>query len=119
MELGEEAKSKWGKSEAYEESQRRIKNYTKDDWAEINSEARKIYEEFYENRFLSSDSKEISELVEKWQNHISKYFYECSPYMLKSLGELYASDKRYQNTMDEVGIGTAKAIINGIYAYCK
>ncbi len=45
---GTEARSRWGKTNAYREYEQKIKNYTKEKWAEINEGLMTLFAEFAE-----------------------------------------------------------------------
>ena len=59
----------------------------------------------------------IQETVEKWRQHICTYFYECSPLMLKEIGEGYFADKRFKDHYDSIHPGLAEFFRDAIVHY--
>ena len=90
-----EVKEKWGDTKAYKENLEKTSKYKKEDWEKIQKEADEIFKEFSENKDKSPFSKEAQDLVVKWQNHITKYYYNCTKEILKGLGEMYIADERF------------------------
>lgn len=106
----EEAKQRWGDTDAYAQSARRTASYTKDDWNKIGEEAAAINE-----RFLSliadgvppSDQR-THDVVDAHRNHITKWYYDCSPQIHAGLGRMYAEDERFRSNIDKAGEGLAE-----------
>jgi MerR family transcriptional regulator, thiopeptide resistance regulator len=93
----DEVKEKWGNSEAYRESVKRTKHYTKDDWIKIKAEADGIFEELAKlfKRGHSAHSPEAMDLAERHRKHIARWFYPCSHSFHRGLGELYVNDSHF------------------------
>jgi len=68
---------------------RRTKSYTDDEWKKIRGEDDIIISTF--SLLIGSDflDAKVGETVLKRQNHISRYYYECSDEILLSLGQLF------------------------------
>ena len=105
----EEARARWGDTEAYRESQRRTAAYTEADWASLTAEMEEIFAGF--SRLLQAgeapESPAAAALVARWQAFISEHYYPCSDEMLAGLGQMYAADPRFAQSMDKAGPGTA------------
>ena len=86
-----EARSRWGSTDAYREHEQKTKNYTEDKWAEANDGLMAIFAEFAECKGSGkrSDSAEAQALVAKLQAHITKNYYTCTDEILAGLGNLY------------------------------
>lgn len=115
----EEARERWGETKEYKESIEKQAHYTEKDIEIISVEADKIFSEFGANVGKSPDNSEIQVLVLKWQQHISKYYYECSNQMLSCLGEMYVNDERFKKNIDRFGDGTAQLMSDAIKVYCE
>ncbi len=115
----DEAKQRWGDTDAYTQSTKRTASYTKEDWARIQSETDAIYEGFAEQMNGDPASPAVQQLVADWQAHISRNFYDCTPEILKGLGEMYVNDERFTKTIDEHAQGLAQFISDAIKVYCK
>lgn len=114
----EEARQRWGQTDAYKESQNRAAKYTKEDWAKISTEVNAIYSKVA----VLMDAKEpedpeVQELVRQWQEHISTYFYHCPPEMLRGLGDLYVSDERFTKNIDKYRAGLAAFLRDAMHFF--
>ena len=85
----------------------------------LNDEGIAILKEFSNNMDLQPDSEEIQGLVKKWQDYITKNFYNCTKEILSCLGIMYTEDKRFTENIDKNGQGTAQFISDAIAVYCK
>ncbi|MCY6960232.1 MerR family transcriptional regulator [Clostridium brassicae] len=113
-----EVKERWGNSDAYIESEKKCNSYSKTQWQDINEEGRDILKAFANSMNKTPDSKEIQELVKKWQNFITVRFYNCTNEILKCLGLMYVEDERFKKNIDQNGEGTAEFISKAIAIYC-
>lgn len=117
----EEAKEKWGSTDAYKESTEKTKGYSKEKWNDVNAGMSALMSEFAKCRQNGStpDSNEAHTLVQKWQNYISSNFYTCTKEILAGLGEMYAADERFKSEIDRHGEGTAEFMRAAIENYCR
>ena len=115
-----EARSRWGATDAYREHTQKIKNYTKEKWAEANDGLMAIFAEFaaYKDRGTSSDSAEAQALVAKLQAHITANYYTCTDEILAGLGKMYVADGRFKKNIDKCGEGTAEFVAEAIGIFC-
>lgn len=114
-----EVKERYGKTDAYKEYEVKTKNYDKDKWNGINSEANEIFKAFADNKGKAPESEEVQELVKRWQNHITKNYYNCTKEILASLGIMYVNDERFKENIDKSGEGTAEFMSKAIEVYCN
>lgn len=114
-----EAKEKYGDTNEYKQSQQKASKYTKEDWTKIQEEANDIMKQFFNNKDKQVDSEEVIELVKRWQDHITKYYYDCSKQILSGLGLMYVNDERFKNNIDKNGEGTAEFMSKAIGNYCR
>src|ERR687890_433919 len=87
----EEAEQRWGETEAYKESQRRVSNYNKEDWQRLKAEEEEIRARLAAalDAGLSPDSEEARAAAEAHRQHISRWFYECTYEIHRGLTEMY------------------------------
>lgn len=116
-----EAQQRWGDSEAHAQSARRTSGYTKQDWEAIQAEAAAIYAGFValQQRGIGPESPEATAMVETHHEHISKWFYDCSPEIHASLGQMYVADQRFADNINKSGAGLSNymsAAIEAAYA---
>ena len=93
-----ETKEKYGKTNAYKQSQERTKNYTKEDWTKISIESDFILQSFKNlmEKNIDPDSKEAKEVAEAHKQHITKWFYTCDYEIHSNLAQMYISDERFK-----------------------
>lgn len=98
----DEARERWGDTDAYRESAQRTKSYTPDDWRTIKAEADASFAAMVSTFEAGADprSDEAVAHAEAFRAHVSRWFYECSPELLRSLGEMYVADPRFTATYD-------------------
>ncbi|MCY1713693.1 MerR family transcriptional regulator [Caproiciproducens galactitolivorans] len=114
----EEAKKRWGTTDAYRESEKKAANYKKEDWQKIEAESGAILKAFSEVREKPADCAEAQELVKRWQDFISAKFYACTKEILAGLGQMYTADERFRKNIDQYGSGTAEFLAKAIAVYC-
>ena len=116
-----EARERWGDTDAYREHKDKTKNYTKEKWTEANDGLMAIFAEFAacKNSGASADSAEAQVLVAKLQAHITANYYTCTDEILAGLGKMYACDERFKKNIDKYGDGTAEFAAEGIRIYVE
>ena len=112
----EEAKQRWGNTDAYKESQQRNTDFSK---AAALLDA--VFEEFAElNRSGVSPNDEPAKVqVEKLQQCITDNLYTCTNEILAGLGQMYVADERFTTNIDKHGEGTAEFVSACIKSYCE
>jgi hypothetical protein len=113
-----EAKLRWGKTDAYRESARRVKNYTEEDFELAKKHAEQAVHLFIEamNAGDAADSPAAAEAAEAHRAAITDWYYECSYDMQVRLAEMYLSDARFKNHYEEYQPGLAKYVHDAIIA---
>ena len=117
----DEAKEKWGKTDAYKEHAERTKNYSKQKWNDLAEGMNNILAEFAicMNNGEDPGSSEAQNLVKKLQNHITEKYYLCTTEILAGLGQMYVADERFKSNIDKHADGTAEFICEAIEIYCR
>ena len=115
-----EARERYGNTDAYREHDQKTKNYTKEKWAEVNDGLMAIFAEFAECKGNGSntDSAEAQVLVAKLQAHITDNYYACTDEILAGLGKMYIADERFKKNIDKYGDGTAGFASNAVAVFC-
>ena len=113
----EEAKQHWGDTKEYIQSIKRTSKYTNEDWDEIIADKDKIFKAFAQTMDKDDAENEIELLVIQWKEHITKYYYECSDDMLADLADMYLSDIRLKENIDEYKEGLAEFIGDAMKDY--
>ena len=116
-----EARERWGNTDAYREHEKKTKNYTKEKWAEINGGLMAMFDEFAErkNSGFDANSSEAQSLVGKLQEYITQNYYTCTNEILAGLGQMYVADERFKQNIDKYGEGTAEFASEAIAAFCQ
>lgn len=114
----EEARRRWGGTDAYAESEKKTAGYGKEQWAAIQQEADEIFAAFAALRGHAPDEPDVQALVARWQAHITRNYYACTKEILAGLGQKYTADERFMQNIDRAGAGTAQLMSDAIAAYC-
>lgn len=110
--FAEEAKQKWGNTDAYREFEEKHS-----DSADKTDEIMNIFTEIGQIKHLPPNSQEAKSLIKKLQNFITENYYTCTDEILKGLGQMYISDERFKNNIDKAGgDGTAEFTAKAIEA---
>ena len=114
----DEAERRWGETEAYKESNRRVSRYTKKDWQSLKAEEAEIRTRLATalDSGLAPDSEEAMIAVEDHRQHISRWFYECGYEMHRGLTDMYVSDERFRSHYDVQAPGLAAFIREAAHA---
>ena len=113
----EEAKQRWGHTDAYRENEKRTAGYGKGDWQNVLGGMKGIFDQFAAVRDLPPDDARVLGLVEAWKQYITDHMYTCTDEILAGLGKMYTCDERFQANIDASGEGTAACMSRAIEAY--
>ena len=113
-----EARSRWGNTDAFREHEQKTKNYTKEKWAEANEGLLAIFAEVatLKKGGATADSAEAQALVAKLQAYITENYYTCTDEILAGLGKMYVADERFKKNINKYGEGTADFVADAIAA---
>ena len=105
----DEAREQWGHTDAYKESQRRVKQYTAEDWERYKAEAEDINDRFVAllEAGIPADSIDARALAEEHRLLISRWFYECPKEMHANFGAMWEADPRFIENIDKAAPGLA------------
>ncbi len=96
-ELSAEAKRRWGNTDAYKESEQKLRNMDKAGWDKIKQEGHDILSKGAAliERGISPDSPEAEALIAEHYRHLHN-FYTPSYEMYKGLADMYVTDPRFK-----------------------
>jgi DNA-binding transcriptional MerR regulator len=117
VEIMEEAKKRWGNTDAYKQSMERVKHWTKADYERIKEEGKKFTQTLADAMDKDVTNPEVQALVAEHHKGI-KTFYDCSYEMYRGLGELYVTDPRFTAYYDRFRPGLAAWLQKAINYYC-
>ncbi|MGI6037760.1 MAG: MerR family transcriptional regulator [Limnochordia bacterium] len=115
----QEAREKYGHTQAYQESEKRAARYTKEQWAQAASEADGIYKELAQLIDRDPAADQVQTAIEKWHQHICRWYYDCSLEIFRGLGNLYVEDPRFTENIDKYRPGLAAFMQKAMEIYCQ
>jgi MerR family transcriptional regulator, thiopeptide resistance regulator len=113
-----EAEERWGDTEAWAQSQRRTRSYTKEDWVRIKAEGDDVERRFAEalRSGVPADSERAMDVAEEHRQQISRNFYDCPPEMHAGLGRMYVEDERFTAHYEQRAPGLAQYVSTAVQA---
>ena len=113
-----EAEERWGETDAYRESMRRTRGYTKADWQRIKAEGQAAVDALVAARRAGkpADSPEAMDGAELHRLQIDRNFYPCPYEMQVGLAEMYLADPRFTAAYEKVEPGLAQYLHDAIVA---
>lgn len=116
----EEAKAKWGSTDAYKEFAKKTKGQSREQQRSDGDALMAIFAEFGAIRHTAPESAGAQALVAKLQKFITDHYYTCTPQILKGLGMMYiAGDSMTENIDKTGGEGTASFVHGAIEFYTR
>ncbi|GIJ45550.1 hypothetical protein Val02_24360 [Virgisporangium aliadipatigenens] len=114
----DEARERWGDTDAYRESQRRASTYTPADWERIKAEGAEVSRRLVAalHAGTPADDPAVMELAEEHRRQISRWFYECGYDIHRGLADMYVADPRFTATYEEQAPGLARYLHDAIHA---
>jgi DNA-binding transcriptional MerR regulator len=114
----EEARQRWGNTDAYKISMRRTKSYTEADWLRLRDEQAAIYADAVAALRAGKrpDDPAVLAVAERHRLSIDRWFYPCSPKMHRGLADMYEADQRFADNIDKHGVGLTKFLAAAIRA---
>ncbi len=115
----DEAKARWGHTDAYKQSQERVAKMTKEQFAAIGAEGEDITKRV---AALKAEGKApsdpaVSEQIERHWNWLG-HFYEPTAEMYRGLADMYVGDPRFAANYEKCGPGLAAFFRDAMHAYC-
>ena len=117
-EHAEEARERWGDTEAYRQSHARTSRYTKDDWLRVKAEQSAVERRFAEALAagLPADDPAVTAIAEDHRLQIDRAFYDCSHDMHASLADMYVADERFTAHYEAIAPGLAQYVHDAVHA---
>lgn len=106
----DEAAARWGDTDAYRESARRARGYTKEDWRRFKDENETIgvtIARLIDEGVAPGDPRAM-DAVEQARLLIDRWFYPCARRMHAELGTMYVADPRFAATYEPIRRGMAE-----------
>jgi DNA-binding transcriptional MerR regulator len=114
----DEARERWGDTDAYAQSHARTSSYSTADWLEVQAEGEDVERRFAEALAagLPADDPGVTAIAEDHRQHISRRFYDCSPQMHATLADMYVADERFADHSDRRAPGLSQYVSDAVKA---
>jgi DNA-binding transcriptional MerR regulator len=114
----EEARREWGDTDAFIESEKRVKRYSPDDWKSIQAEQAALYDDARAalRAGKSPSDAAVMDIAERHRMAIDRWFYPCNHAMHRGLASMYESDDRFRQSIDKHGEGLTTFLAEAIRA---
>ncbi len=113
----EEARQRWGHTDAYQESERRVARMTKADWEAIGAETSAIYAGLVARMERPPTDPEVQALIERHFRQINDRFYNCSTEIYRGMADNYVADARFAAHFNGVKVGLAEFMRAAMHAF--
>lgn len=116
-----EAEERWGQTDAYKESMRRAKQYSKEDWVAIKAEGEAATNQLAAllAEGKAPDGQEAMDAAEAHRMHITRWFYPCSHAMHVGMARMYQADPRFTEHYEKRAKGLAAFVAQAIEANAR
>lgn len=113
-----EAESRWGDTEAWRESRKRVSGWSDADRTEIAAEQEAIEVAFADamDEGVEPTHAHAMDIAERARSHIDQRYYPCSHDMHSALADMYTSDERFSAHYDDRRPGLAGFVASAIKA---
>ena len=114
----DEARERWGDTDAFQESARRTRQYGKPEWDAIKTEGGEILAAFAAAMAAGKRPRdpEVQAIAERHRLHIDRWFYPCSKQMHATVAAMYTQDPRFEAFYEKVAKGLAAFVSEAIVA---
>ena len=113
----EEAKKRWGETDAYRQSMERVKKWTKKDYERVKKQGEEFTKKLAEAMDLDIKSTQVQTLIKKHHEGV-EYFYSCPVEMYRGLADMYVSDPRFAKYYNKYRPGLAVWLRDAILYFC-
>ncbi|GAC1472046.1 MAG: MerR family transcriptional regulator [Ktedonobacteraceae bacterium] len=114
----EEAKARWGTTDAYKQSMERVRQLTKKELDQIQEEGQAITLALSKLMAQGIANAEVQQQIERHFQHINR-FYDCSYEMYSNLGNMYVEDTRFAENYNKFAPHLAEFMRDAIAHYCN
>lgn len=115
-----EAKQRWGRTDAWKESQEKAKGKTREDQAAESDGLMDIFRRLGQLREGDPAAPEAQALIAELRQYICDHYYNCTNQILFGLGQMYAAGDEMNENIDRAGgEGTGDFVRRAIEIYCK
>ena len=104
-----EVKERWGDTDAYRQSAERMARYTPVDRERMNAEGAELHARYAAllDAGTPAESPEAAAVAEAQRAYFDRWFYDCSPDMLRMVSHHWVDDPRFTANIDRIRPGLA------------
>lgn len=114
-----QAKTMWGKTDAWKEFEQKNKGRTKEEGKALGDDMMALFTKVGTLRHQTPDCEEVQNWVAELQAFITEHYYTCTKSILKGLGEMYAGGGSMTENIDKAGgQGTGEFAKAAIAIFC-
>jgi DNA-binding transcriptional MerR regulator len=113
----DEAKARWGNTDAYKQSQERVGKMTKAQMAKLKEDADAWMKVFASEMHFGPTSPEIQKRITEHYNSL-RTFYEPNLELYRGLAEMYVTDPRFAAYYEKYAPGLAKFMRDAMIYFC-
>lgn len=113
-----EAEERWGHTDAWKQSQERMKGYTKADYQALKEDMAALWQAYADVMDRGPESPEAQACAERQFRMFNEKFYDMGPEMYRNLASMYGEDERFAANYDKVRPGLAVFVRDTIHVYC-
>ena len=118
-EYSTQAKTLWGKSDAYKEYEKKSRGRSKETSKALGEDLMALFVEVGALRNHAPDSEIVQAWVRRLQDFITEHYYTCTKPILSSLGQMYGGGGSMTENIDAAGgEGTGAFAQQAIECYC-
>ncbi|MGL5831594.1 MAG: MerR family transcriptional regulator [Candidatus Altimarinota bacterium] len=114
----EEAKQRWGHTDAYKQSQERYAKMSKEDLQKLKEDGEKWCAKLATMMDLDPAGAEVQAMIAEHYNSL-RTWYEPNLKMYRGLADMYVADARFTAYYDKHAPGLAKFLQAAMHAYCE
>ncbi|HRH93561.1 MAG TPA: TipAS antibiotic-recognition domain-containing protein [Candidatus Peribacteria bacterium] len=114
----DEARRRWGHTDAYRQSQERVKKLSKDDFARIGRESEELTRQLAELSGCDPADPAVQALIARHYAGL-RHFYEPNLELYRGLADMYVADERFAVHYDKYKPGLALFMRDAMHAFCK
>lgn len=116
----DEAKARWGKSEAWQEYEAKAALRTVEAEKDLSEQLMEFFARFGALRGEEPGSEPVQQTVAALQQFITDHYYTCTKEILRNLGQMYTAIGSMKDNIDaRGGAGTAELASRAIEIYCS
>lgn len=113
-----EAEQRWGGTDAYEQSRKRVGAYSKEDWLRVQAQSVAVERRLVEllQAGVPAQDERAKAAAEAHRQHISNAYYDCTYEIHLGLADMYEADPRFTKYYEDRATGLAAYLASAIRA---